>query len=224
MLACVPMPPTHRSRREERKEETRRELVEAATKVFEQRGFHGASLEQIAREAGYTTGAIYWHFGGKDELFLAAFEAYALTRVAEVTAVQDSAPGGLPQRTRALADQWMARQAVDPAFMVVALEFFVHSLRHPELREAMAARQAAVRLALGRILEQETRAAGLDLPMPAQDVATVLRELGVGMAQAKLLDPDAFPDSLPGDFVELFFELLLSRERAASGRQAEELP
>src|SRR3954449_13366396 len=108
-----------RSRRDERREETRRELVEAAMRVFGQRGFHGASLEQIAREAGYSTGAIYGHFAGKDELFLAAFDAYAITRVGELTEIDAEESGPLPQRARAFADHWMERQAADPSFMVI---------------------------------------------------------------------------------------------------------
>jgi hypothetical protein len=115
----------------------------------------------------------------------------------------------------------MARQAADPSFMVVALEFFVHSLRHPELREALATRQAAVRLALGRMLEQMFREEGVQLPMPVQDIASALREQAVGMAMAKLLDPEVFPDSLPGDFVELLCELLLSRQRERAGESVE---
>jgi AcrR family transcriptional regulator len=204
------------SRREQRKDETRRELVEAASRVFAQHGFQGASLDRIAREAGYTTGAIYFHFGGKDELFLAAFESYALTRVGEVTEAYEGAEGDLPKRARAVADHWMARQAADPAFMVVALEFFVLALRKPKLRAALAARQAAVRLAAGRMVEQDLRASGGELPLPAQDTATVLRELGVGMAMAKLLDPDVFPDRLYGDFVELFYELALAAAKQRS--------
>ena len=211
-----------RSRRDERTEGTRRELIESGTKVLAEPGFHEGYLERVPSEAGYTIGAIYWHFGSKDELFLAAFESYALKRVAEINQVYEQAEGELPQRARALADHWMARQAADPSFLIVALEFFVHSLRHPHLREALATRQAAVRLALGRILEQETRAAGAQSPIPAEDVALVMRELGVGMAQAKLLDPDAFPESLFGDFVELFYELLLSNPRRGAPEAMEE--
>src|SRR4051794_41323506 len=103
-----------RSRREERREETRAELVEAAARVFARRGFHGASIDQIAREAGYSTGAIYWHFEGKDDLFLGVYEAYATARVREWGDVRDSAEGELPQRARAYADQWMARLAREP--------------------------------------------------------------------------------------------------------------
>jgi AcrR family transcriptional regulator len=200
-----------RSRREERKEETRQELVAAAVDVFAEEGFHRASLDQIARRAGYSTGAIYWHFGGKDDLFMAAFDAFAVTRVNELTATRSEGEGELPARFRLFADRWMARQAADPRFLVVALEFLVHSWRDPELRQAFATRAAAVRLALGRIVEEEARAAGASLPMPAQDVATVMRELGVGLAVAKLGDPDAFPDELFGDFVQTFFELALAR-------------
>ena len=208
--------PSRRSRRAERKEETRAELVAAATRVFVERGFHAASLEQMAREAGYSTGAIYWHFGGKDELFLAVFEGYALTRVAELMEIHELDGGGIAERARAFADHWMAGQAADPAFVLAALEFFVHSLRTPELRDALAARQAAVRLAVGRMLEQDARAAGVVLPMPAQDIATVMRELGVGLALAKLADPDAFPDRLYGDFVEVFYDLVAGGSRLSS--------
>src|ERR671930_47855 len=105
-----------RSRRDERTEETRKELIASAVRVFAERGFHGASVEQIARAAGYSTGAVYWHFGGKDELFLVAFEEYALTRVGELNEIHAQASGPLPERRRAFADHWMARQA-DPSFM-----------------------------------------------------------------------------------------------------------
>jgi len=184
--------------------------------VFVERGFHAAPLDQIAREAGYSTGAIYWHFGGKDELFLAVFEAYALTRVGELTEIHEHGCGKIAERARAFADHWMARRAAAPAFVVVALEFFVHSLRTPRLRDALAARQAAVRLAIGRMLEQDARAAGVMLPMPAQDIATAMRELGVGLALAKLVDPAAFPDRLYGDFVEVFYDLVAGEGRLSS--------
>ena len=196
-----------RSRRAERTEETKQELVDAATRVFAREGFHGASLEQIVSEAGYSTGAIYGHFGGKDELFLAAFDAYALTRVGELTAIDAAEEGPLPARARAFADHWMERQAGDPSFMVIALEFLAHAWRRPALRDAMATRHAAVRLALGRFIEKAARNSEVELPMPAQDIATALREMGVGLALVKLTDPGAFPDRLFGDFVELFFEL-----------------
>jgi AcrR family transcriptional regulator len=206
-----------RSRRDERKEETRAELVEAAARMFARRGFHGASVEQIAGEAGYSTGAIYWHFEGKDDLFLAVYEAYATTRVREWDEIHAHAEGGLPQRARAYADQWMARLRSEPEFLVLSLEFLVHAWRNPPLREAFAHRAAFGRLALARLLEAQADERDIELPVPAEDLAAVLRELGSGLGLAKLADPDGISDALFGDFVEQFFTLV--EERGAARRE-----
>ncbi len=48
---------------------TRRALLDAALEVFSQKGFDAARLEDVAKAAGVTRGAIYHHFGGKAELF-----------------------------------------------------------------------------------------------------------------------------------------------------------
>jgi len=201
-------PKAYRSRREERKQETRAELIGAAARVFARRGFHGASIEHIAQEAGYSTGAVYWHFTGKDDLFLAVYESEAAARVRDIGAFHERAAGDPAQRARAYADQFMARLREDPEFMILSLEFLVHAWRNPPLREAFGHRVAWGRLAIARILQEQQQAAGYELPMPAQDLATILRELGTGLGLAKLADPDAIPDHLFGDFVQMLFELM----------------
>jgi AcrR family transcriptional regulator len=212
--------PSRRSRREERKDETRVELIQAAAKVFARYGFHGASVDQIAAEAGFTTGAIYWHFSGKDDLFLAVYENYAATRAREWVDVRDTARGDSGQRARAYADQWMERLRSDPEFMVLTLEFVVHVWRNPTLHQSFGPRAAFGRQALARILAEQSKAAGLELPMPAEHLATILRELGSGLAIAKLADPDAFPDRLFGDFVELLFTLMAAQRPKRARRRS----
>src|SRR4029450_2260196 len=66
--------------RTERQGQTRSQLLDAALRVFLRQGFHGASLDEIAEEAGYTTGAVYSNFKGKDDLFLAVLDAEAKRR------------------------------------------------------------------------------------------------------------------------------------------------
>ncbi|MFM8236762.1 MAG: TetR family transcriptional regulator [Actinomycetota bacterium] len=56
---------------------TRERLLDAAAAVFETRGYEGARLQDIARAAGLTTGAVYANFRGKDELLVAAIGARA---------------------------------------------------------------------------------------------------------------------------------------------------
>ncbi|NUR95181.1 MAG: helix-turn-helix transcriptional regulator, partial [Kribbellaceae bacterium] len=58
-----------------RRSNTRARLLEGALEVFAERGFHGASVEDICERAGFTRGAFYSNFGSKDELVLALFQA-----------------------------------------------------------------------------------------------------------------------------------------------------
>lgn len=53
---------------------TRKDIIESARKVFHQCGVSRSTLEKIAKEAGVTRGAIYWHFKDKAELFFAMRE------------------------------------------------------------------------------------------------------------------------------------------------------
>src|SRR3954466_13755289 len=62
--------------RERRLERTRALLLDAAEEVFAEKGFTPASLDDIARAAGYTKGAIYKHFATKEDLFLAVSDRY----------------------------------------------------------------------------------------------------------------------------------------------------
>ncbi len=60
--------------REQGRANTRERLLVAARSVFARSGFHGASVEQIAAEAGFSTGALYSNFDGKEDLFLVLME------------------------------------------------------------------------------------------------------------------------------------------------------
>ena len=61
---------------------TRQALIDAAHRAFARDGFHGASLESIAREAGYSKGAVYSNFAGKVDLFLSVLDGL-LARAAD---------------------------------------------------------------------------------------------------------------------------------------------
>ena len=52
-------------------QEVRERIVTAALRVFGERGFHGATMQDVVRESGLSVGAIYTYFKGKDDLFLA---------------------------------------------------------------------------------------------------------------------------------------------------------
>lgn len=198
------MPAARRLTRAEQQAQTRIRLIEAAAKVFARRGFQAASVEEIAEEAGYSHGAVYSNFDGKGELFLAVFEEYMAERVRELddtqAALADDAP--LEARARALADQWMERLARDRESLALHVEFIAHADRDPELAERFATRSAAMRQAVSRYIVQYQQEAGVELAMPADDLALLLRSLGIGLAIEWLVRPDAVRPDLYGDFVE----------------------
>jgi AcrR family transcriptional regulator len=207
-------PKPRRSRREERKEETRAELIAAAAKVFARRGFHGASVEQIAAEAGYSTGAIYWHFSGKEDLFLAVYEAFAANLASDIDEVFARGGGDLSERAREAARRWMARVESDPEFLILAHEFLVHAWRQPALREAFAHRIASIRLALARVIREEAAAEGRALPLSPEDLGTVMRALGSALGLARLADPGAVREDLFADVALRLFEVPVSEVAA----------
>lgn len=55
----------------EEAEQTRKDIIDAARRVFHEFGVSRSSLEKIAQAAGVTRGAVYWHFKDKAELFFA---------------------------------------------------------------------------------------------------------------------------------------------------------
>jgi len=65
------------SRREREHEAHRRELLEAAERVFVRKGYHGATVEEIAHEAEFAVGTLYNFFKGKEDLYVHVIEKIA---------------------------------------------------------------------------------------------------------------------------------------------------
>lgn len=199
-----------RETRAEKQARTRAELIATAARVFARRGYSGASVEEIAEEAGYSHGAVYSNFEGKADLFLAVFEEYMAERVGELAETQAAldADAPLEVRARALADQWMDRLARDRESVVLHMEFIAHADRDPELAGRFGTRSAAMREAVSRYISHYQQEAGVELALPPDELALVLRALGIGLAVESLVSPDAVRHDLYGDFVELLVGLM----------------
>jgi AcrR family transcriptional regulator len=174
----------------ERRATTHERLVEAATKVVARRGFHAATVDEIANEAGYSVGALYSNFDGKDDLFLAVFDGHLRwygERLRDAAASTD--PG------RAFRD-WMDALMHEPQQLLIFIEFWAYAVRKPKLRRTFAARLAEIRSAAARAIEERAHATGSDLRLPAETLALVLLALGRGLGLEKLADPEAVDDSV----------------------------
>ena len=67
----------------------KRQILDAAERVFHQRGVSRTSLQEIAKDAGLTRGAIYWHFENKGDLFHAMMERVTLPMMARMSALTE---------------------------------------------------------------------------------------------------------------------------------------
>jgi AcrR family transcriptional regulator len=213
--------PTARNRltNQERLALTRERLLAAAATVFARHGYHAASVEEVANEAGYSTGAVYHHFKGKEDLFLALFEEHVAERIRDYAETfargQDT-----EQQARGGADRWMAFLREEPDFFPLYVEFWAAAIRDPKLRRKFSARLGAFRDTFASQIERGAEDAGVELPPGfAQRFGIVINALGNGMALEKLADPDGVPGELLGDALALIFEgLARLATPAAPGR------
>jgi AcrR family transcriptional regulator len=113
----------------------REAIVNAAAEVFAERGYDGARVQEIARRAGVTTGAIYAHFSGRHDLLVATIERYAGTvaqqQLAEFDFSRHSAADAIVMIGAALA------RNPDLGMRPLAIEALVAARREPELADLM---------------------------------------------------------------------------------------
>ncbi len=171
-------PPTRRTTA------TRARLVKAATEVVARRGFHAASVDEIAKRAGFSIGALYWNFASKDELFLAVFDEHVSWFERQLTEAVGSAD------TSAGASEWIERIARRPQQFLIFIEFWAYAVRTPKIRGAFAQRMREMRQTAATALQSRADAAGTEPPMPPELAALVGLAIGRGLAIEKLADPD----------------------------------
>jgi AcrR family transcriptional regulator len=196
------------SLRDEQRALTRRRLLDGAEAVFARSGYHGASVDEIAREAGATTGALYSNFAGKEDLFLALFEERIATDVRDYS--QIAAEGAtVEEQARGTAGHWMEILRERPDYFPLFIEFWAYAIREPRLRDRLASQFAALRLSSARLFVQGAGRQGVSLSTEAGElVGLLINALGNGLALEKLADPEAVPDALYGDMLVLIFQAL----------------
>lgn len=209
---------TVRLTREQSKANTRERLLAAARGVFARSGFHGASVEEIASAAGFSTGALYSNFDGKEDLFLVLMEREIEEHAREITeAVR--ARASMSERATGGARQWMTMIEREPEVVLLFMEFWAYGVRDAQVRPKVAARFAQMREVLTRLIADGVHDFDLELELPAEQLALAIDALADGIARQKLTDPDAVPDELMGRVLSLLF-VAATRPAGTSRRSA----
>jgi AcrR family transcriptional regulator len=203
--------------RSARKAETRARLLDAAGRVYARRGFGGATLDEVAADAGFTKGAVYGHFGSKENLLLALMEEHLAEQVAEQIALFDRERATW-ERPLAGSDRWMEDLDRDPDAFRLFVELWTQAQRDERLRERLAGGFRLLRTTFMRFAADGAAAAGLPPPPDASEqlqFANVMLGLGIGLAMLKLTEPDAVPASLLGAVLSV---LIHTTESSAEAR------
>jgi AcrR family transcriptional regulator len=195
--------------------EAREELLSAALRVFARRGYRAAGVEEIAAEAGYSKGALYWHFSGKEDLLLTLLEERIDTPMRERFALLASAP---PERdmsveaTRAFAKQLDGEREA----LLLEGEYWSLAIRDPELRARYAERQSELRRDLAVAMEARARHLGTpDLTMPAEEVARIVMSIIGGLSVDELIEPGSVRPELLGEALAVVYAGLVARAQDA---------
>ncbi len=191
--------------RAEAKARTRRALLDAAARTFARKGFAGASVEEIAETAGYSIGAVYSNFGGKEEMFVELLSTRAGDMIGQAGRIMADADAGLEDPARAFGRMLVTAADEDLDFSLLQAEFWLYAVRNPELMETLAERlrepQNALEDLMGTVLDR----LGRRDTVPADHVATVVLALFQGLVRERRIDPAGVPDELLGQALRWLF-------------------
>jgi TetR/AcrR family acrAB operon transcriptional repressor len=182
-------------RTKEAAQATRSHILDTAELVFERHGVSGTSLHEIAKAAGLTRGAIYWHFTDKADLFNAMIER-ATMPLEEIGSVCGF--GGTDLSLAQMRDGFreaLKRIVADPQMRRV-FEVAIHKVEYVDEMRAVRERHLQVRsdclVDVERTLKAAIKRGELSRRMPARAAAIGLHALLDGLIQNWVLDPAGF--------------------------------
>jgi AcrR family transcriptional regulator len=173
-------------------------LLQAARRNFGRRGYHGASLDEIAEEAGFSKGALYYNFGGKEGLFLALLEERLEQRVdviRDAFETEQRASDAITEGARRYVDSLEDMRE----FQLLYFEFWAQAVRDPRFRAPLIARLREARHGVASILESWGEELGVASRQEAERLAIAVNAIALGFAVEKHADPDGVPDELLGE-------------------------
>ena len=178
--------PTRRATRRQ-PEVSRGEILDAALACFTEAGYHETSIDAIADRARLSKGAIYWHFAGKRELFLALVDRAQepIESPAETVAAAPDWKSALRELFARVPDYIESQLP----FVKVSLEYMSQNARDPGIHARSERKQktwnAVVHEQLARgVAAGELRAAD------AQDIALVIGSMIAGLSLIRITQPE----------------------------------
>lgn len=180
---------------------TRDRLLDAAASVIARKGYQAASLAEVGREAGLTTGAVYSNFRNKEELFLEAVNR--LQRPPQLEAEGTGAPPRLAELRQEVLRQLRLLDS-SPHAAALMMELGVLAMRDEAVRDHVATGLRRTRDVVRAALDERPSASELARRLSPDERATLLVAALNGLYDMRLYDPEQVPAGL----IERVFDLL----------------
>jgi AcrR family transcriptional regulator len=172
--------PKKRLTREESRALTRSTLISVARQHFLRYGLGGAVAEKIAEDAGYSRGALYSNFDGKEELFLAVIEEEQAQHSNAFQLLIKEEPSG-KMRLRKFRDA-IADLFTDPDWIVLRAEFESGALRNERIREKFVEVHRRQIRDGGKLISELARSSEVSLSMKPNEFVMIILNLSHGLA------------------------------------------
>ncbi|MFL5826982.1 MAG: TetR/AcrR family transcriptional regulator [Thermoleophilaceae bacterium] len=195
---------TARLTRKESQARTRELLLEAAKRVFADRGLEGASIDDVAQEAGFTKGAFYANFDSKHALYLELLDEYFADRLEEVEDAL-SFEGPPEDQARRAGLDFASHIGAESEWRRLYIEFCTHALRDERFRHELAIRLRGLRAQITKLYAKRAEDLPYLPPFPLEQITTMTGVMADGFALEKVLDPDGLPDDVSGTMLYVFF-------------------
>jgi AcrR family transcriptional regulator len=182
-------------------------LLDAALDAFAERGFHGTSVEEVCERAGFSRGAFYSNYSSKTELFIALYHRQSENILAAMA--ERASPTGqpVPQDLATVVTQILTAVPHDRRWYLINTEFALHAVRNPSAAATFAAARTRVRTIFADHLAEILGRMGLDLTVPAEDLARWLWAFSEGSVAQAYVEPHLLA---PNDLMRQVGPLLLT--------------
>ncbi|WAH60080.1 TetR/AcrR family transcriptional regulator [Pseudomonas silvicola] len=173
--------------REAKQQHTREKLFQAATDLMVSKGYHGASVSDIAEAAGFSKGAFFSNFASKAELLLALTQRFKGVEIERLSSVlnADASPAELSQGLV----QYIDNLKHNKACVVLDVELQLMASRDPAFAPHYHALHQQNSEALGRLIEVIFNNRGKQSPMPRPALAMLFTALSESLMLQGLPDP-----------------------------------
>lgn len=182
----------------------RRRLLDGAMQVFAERGFAGASIDDIAAAAGFTKGAVYSQFAGKDDLFFTLLSEQISTRIELIAQTRAIHVDSAEDAIRSMGEKLSLLLMGSHSWQMLFLEFWQRAAREPEVRKRYVEQRLMVRRQISHFIENEAARLGISLTMDPEDIVNLVLALGNGLFIEEATTPGTVrPDLLSDVLVRL---------------------